>query len=98
MKELKEVRYYNIHEMAFMLGISEKSVRNKMSRLKMKRYRTDGPEGIGLYTYKQLEDLRGDRRLVNLKRDFSYEQLLYERNNAPIVVTYYIYESKMNKI
>ena len=98
MQELKEVRYYNIHEMAFMLGISEKSVRNKMSRLKMKRYRTDGPEGIGLYTYKQLEDLRGDRRLVNLKRDFSYEQLLYERNNAPIVVTYYIYESKMNKI
>lgn len=98
MKELKEVRYYNIHEMAFMLGISEKSVRNKMSRLKMKRYRTDGPEGIGLYTYKQLEDLRGDRRLVNLKRDFSYEQLLYERQQTPVVITYHIYESKMNEI
>ena len=30
MKAIKEVKYYNIPEMAFMLGISEKSVRNRI--------------------------------------------------------------------
>jgi hypothetical protein len=97
MKGIKEVRYYNIPEMAFMLGISEKSVINKISKLKMRRDRTDGPKGNGLYTYEQLELLRGDRRLKEFKRDFSYEKLLYQRHQTPVVITYHIYESKMNK-
>jgi len=97
MKGINEIRYYNIPEIAFMLGMSEKSVRNKICNLKMKRDRTDGPKGIGLYTYEQLELLRGDKRLRTFQRDFSYEKLLYQRHQTPVVITYYIYESKMNK-
>ena len=97
MKGIKEVRYYNIPEMAFMLSISEKSVRNKISKFRIKRDRTDGPKGNGLYTYEQLELLRGDKRLKSLERDFSYEKLLYQRHQTPVVITYHIYESKMNK-
>jgi hypothetical protein len=83
--------------MAFMLSISEKSVRNKISKLRIKRDRTDGPKGIGLYTYEQLELLRGDKRLKSLERDFSYEKLLYQRHQTPVVITYHIYESKINR-
>jgi hypothetical protein len=97
MKGIKEIRYYNIPEIAFMLSMSEKSVRNKICNLKMKRDRTDGPKGIGLYTYEQLELLRGDKRLRSFQRDFSYEQLLYQRHQTSVVITYYIYESKMNE-
>jgi len=97
MKGIKEIRYYNIAEMAFMLSMSEKSVRNKISKFRIKRDRTDGPKGIGLYTYEQLELLRGDRRLKDFQRDFSYEKLVYQRHQTPVVTTYHIYESKMNK-
>jgi len=97
MKGIKEIRYYNIPEMSFMLSISEKSVRNKISKFRIKRDRTDGPKGNGLYTYEQLELLRGDKRLKSFERDFSYEQFLYQRLQTPVVITYYIYESKMNK-
>jgi len=97
MKGIKEVRYYSIPEMSFMLSMSEKSVRNKISKFRIKRDRTDGPKGIGLYTYEQLELLRGDKRLKEFKRDFSYEKLLYQRLQTPVVINYYIYESKMNK-
>jgi hypothetical protein len=97
MKGIKEIRYYNIPQMAFMLSMSEKSVRNKISKFRIKRDRTNGPKGNALYTYEQLELLRGDRRLKNLERDFSYEQFLYQRLQTPIVITYHIYESKMNK-
>ena len=97
MKGIKEIRYYSIPQMAFMLSISEKSVRNKISKLRIKRDRTDGPKGIGLYTYEQLELLRGDKRLKSLERDFSYEKLLYQRHQTPVVITYHIYESKINR-
>lgn len=97
MKGTQQIRYYNIAEMAFMLGISEKSVRNKVSKLRIKRDRTDGPKGNALYTYEQLELLRVDKRLRTFERDFSYEKILYKHNQRPLVITYYIYESKMNK-
>jgi hypothetical protein len=97
MKGKKEVRYYNIPEMAFMLGVSEKSVRNKITKLRLTRETTDGSRGNALYTSEQLETLRGDRRLRSFQRDFSYEQLLYKRHQTPVVITYHIYESKMNK-
>lgn len=97
MKGKKEVRYYNIPEMAFMLGVSEKSVRNKITKLRLIRETTDGSRGNALYTSEQLEKLRGDRRLRSFQRDFSYEQLLHKRHQTPVVITYHIYESKMNK-
>jgi hypothetical protein len=96
MKLKKQIKHFNISEMAFMLGISEKSVRNKISKLKIKRDRSDGPKGIGLYTPEQLELLRGDKRLKSFEQDLNYEELLYKRHTAPVIITYHIYESKMN--
>ena len=94
MKVAKEIKYYNISEMAFMLGISESSTRNKISTLGLKKFKTIGETGNALYTNEQLEKLRGDKQLHEL----TYEHLMHERHNAPIVITYYIYESKMNEI
>jgi hypothetical protein len=96
MRGIKEIKYYNITEMAFMLGISEKSVRNKISNLRLKKDTTSGPRGHALYTYEQLELLRSDKRLKSFERDFSYEKLVYQHHQTPVVITYYIYESKMN--
>jgi hypothetical protein len=93
MKVAKEIKYYNISEMAFMLGISEVSTRNKISILGLRKFKTIGETGSALYTNEQLEKLRGDKQLHEL----TYQHLMHKRHNAPIVITYYIYESKMNK-
>ena len=93
MKVAKEIKYYNISEMSFMLGVSEASVRNKISMLGLRKFKTIGDTGSALYTNEQLEKLRGDKQLHEL----TYQHLIHERHNAPIVITYYIYESKMNK-
>lgn len=93
MKVAKEIKYYTISEMSFMLGVSEASVRNKISMLGLRKFKTIGDKGSALYTNEQLEKLRGDKQLHEL----TYEHLMHERHNAPIVITYHIYESKMNK-
>jgi hypothetical protein len=93
MKVAKEIKYYNISEMSFMLGVSEASVRNKISVLGLRKFKTIGDTGSALYTNEQLEKLRGDKQLHEL----TYQHLMHERHNAPIVINYYIYESKMNK-
>ena len=93
MKVAKEIKYYNISEMSFMLGVSEASVRNKISILGLRKFKTIGDTGSALYTNEQLEKLRGDKQLHEL----TYQHLMHERHNAPIVINYYIYESKMNK-
>jgi len=95
MKRTLIVKYYSISEMSILLGISEKSIRNKITKLELKK--TKSVNRFSLYTNKDLEILRGDRRLNNLKREQTYEQLVYERSQRPIVITYYIYESKMNE-
>jgi len=95
MKRTLIVKYYSISEMSILLGISEKSIRNKITKLELKK--TKSVNRFALYTNKDLEILRGDRRLNNLKREQTYEQLVYERSQRPIVITYYIYESKMNE-
>jgi hypothetical protein len=93
MKGIKEVKYYTVEEIAFMLGISYKSTINKISSLGLKKSKTTGNTGNALYTNEQLEKLRGDKRLHEL----TYEHLMHKRHSEPIVITYYIYESKMNK-
>ncbi len=92
MKGVSEIKYYTVLELSIMLGINEKSVRNKVSKLGLKKYRTTGKKGIAVYTEEQLELLRGNKKL----NDLSYHHLINERNQAPVVITYYIYESKMN--
>jgi len=92
MKGITELKYYTIFELSIMLGITEKSVRNKISKLGLLKYRTNGKKGIAIYTEDQLELIRGKKRL----NDLSYVHLVNERHNVPIVITYYIYESKMN--
>jgi hypothetical protein len=94
MKVIKEVKYYTISEISFMLGISQASTRNKISILGLKKFKTIGEKGSALYTNEQLEQLRGDKTLHEL----TYEHLMHTRHNSPIVITYHIYESKMNRV
>lgn len=96
MKLPKEVKVYTTDEMAFMLGISEKSVKNKISNLRLRKHKTTGPKGNALYTNEHVEMLRGDKRLNKLKHELTYQQLLYERHQTPVTIIYHIYESKMN--
>lgn len=91
MKQTITHKYYTILEMSIMLGINQKSTRNKLSRLGIKKHKTN-KNRLGLYTDEQLELLRGSKDL----NDLSYEHLINERHQAPVVITYYIYESKMN--
>ena len=93
MKGITELKHYSILELSIMLGINEKSVRNKVSKLGLKKYKTTGERGLAVYTEDQLELLRGKKTLNNL----SYHHLINERHQTPVVITYYIYESKMNK-
>lgn len=93
MKGITELKYYTVLELSIMLGINEKSVRNKVSKLGLIKYKTTGNKGVAVYTEDQLEMLRGKKTLNNL----SYHHLITERHQAPVVITYYIYESKMNK-
>lgn len=95
MKGTLIVKYYSISEMSMLLGISEKSIRNKITKLELKKSKS--VNRFSLYTSKDLEILRGDRRLNNLKHEQTYEQLVYERSQRPVVITYHIYESKMNE-
>lgn len=92
MKQSKEVKTFTINEISIMLGVSEKSARNKLSKLGLNKHSTYGKTGKALYTEEQLEQVRGKKRLNVL----SYMHLLDERHSAPVITTYYIYESKMN--
>ncbi len=93
MKQTSEFKYYTIFDISIMLGINEKSTRNKLSMLGIKKYKTNKSR-LALYTDEQVELLRGSKKL----NDLSYEHLINERHKAPVIITYYIYESKMNKI
>ena len=91
MKGETKSKFYTIFEISIMLGVSEKSARNKISKLKLLKYKSK--DRIALYSEEQIEILRGDREL----NDLDYSFLLDERKSAPVVIIYYIYESKMNK-
>jgi len=97
MKQAKEIKYYTIDQMAYMLSISSKSIRNKLNNLKIKKSKTLGPKGHGLYTNEDLDALRGDKRCTLKTREKTLEQWSYEFHQRSLIVTYYIYESKMNK-
>lgn len=84
-------KYYTIFEISIMLGVSVKSVRNKISKLKLTKCKTKNRRA--LYSEEQIEELRGNKELNAL--DYSY--LINERNCAPVTITYYIYESKINE-
>lgn len=92
MKQTRLYNYYTIFEIAIMLGISVKSTRNKISKLGIKKHKTDSNR-VALYTDEQVEILRGSKRVLN---KLSYDHLVNEKNQAPVIITYYIYESKMN--
>lgn len=84
-------KYYTILEMSEILGISEKSVRNKISKLKLSKRKTK--DRRALYSDDQLETLQG----LQTSKVLMYNNLLDRYNSTP-VVTYYIYESKMNNM
>jgi len=88
MEIANKTEYYTIEEMSIKLGISDKSTMNKISKLGLRKHRTIGPKGNALYTKEQFDVICGKKELPDL---------LYNYNEKPIVITYYIYESKMNK-
>jgi hypothetical protein len=89
MEIANKTKYYSVEEMSIKLGISNKSILNKISKLGLRKHRTIGPRGNALYTKEQFDVIcGGDRKLPDL---------LYNYNEEPIIITYYIYESKMNK-
>jgi hypothetical protein len=81
-------KYYTIEEMSIKLGTSDKSTRNKISKLGLRKSRTIGPRGNSLYTKEQFDVIRGSNKVPDL---------LHNYNEEPIIITYYIYESKMNR-
>lgn len=80
--------YYSIEEMSIKLGTSEKSTMNKISKLGLRKHRTIGPRGNALYTKEQFDVICGNRQIPDL---------LHNYNEEPVIITYYIYESKMNR-
>ena len=75
MKQVRTYKYYSILDISIMLGITQKSTRNKISRLGLKKYKTN-KNRLALYTDEQVELLRGSKKL----NDLSYEHLINERN------------------
>ena len=90
---LKQVKCFTIDDMALMLGVSEKSIRNKISNLRLRRYKSIGPNGIAVYTEEQLDQIRGNKK----KHELVFNYKPYNYSKEPVIITYYIYESKMNK-
>lgn len=89
---MKKKDYYDACDLSLMLGVSKKSIRNKLSKAGLKKEKTDGA-GIGLYSKEQVNKLRKLKEMP----DLSYEELIEKNYNVqPIIITYYIYESKMN--
>lgn len=89
---MKKKDYYSADELSTMLGINKKTVRNKLSKAGLKKQKTNGAR-VGLYSNEQVNKLRK----LNKMPDLSYEELIEKNYNVqPIIITYYIYESKMN--
>ena len=92
MKQISEIKIFNINEISLLLGITEKSVRNKFSAHGIYKYKTYGKTGKALYTEEQLKQIQGKKKLNVLY----YNNLLTEKLNSSMVVNYHIYASKIN--
>ena len=90
---MNQVTCYTINEMTIMLGVSEKSVRNRICNLRLTRYKSFGPNGIAVYSEEQLAQIRGNKKEHELVRKY----IPIDYSIHPIIINYYIYESKMNK-
>jgi hypothetical protein len=82
-----KTKYYTIEEISIKLGIKNKSTINKISKLGLRKHRTVGPKGNALYTQEQFNAITGNKVLTDLLHNYNVE---------PVIITYYIYESKMN--
>jgi hypothetical protein len=83
-----KIKYYSVEEISIKLGTSDKSTLNKISKLGLRKHRTIGPRGNALYTKEQFDVICGN---------ISIPDLLHNYNEEPVIITYYIYESKMNR-
>ena len=84
---IKEKEYYTAKEMGVILGISYKTVLNKLSKLGLDKHKTMGTLRHGLYSHSQLLKL-------SWKKD--PEELTHKYYPIYTESVYYIYESKMN--
>ena len=89
---MNQVICYTKNEMAVMLGVSEKSVSNKIGNLRLRRYKSFGPNGIALYSEEQFVEIRGNKK----EHEVIYNYTPIDYSVIPVIITYHIYESKMN--
>lgn len=77
-------KLYNCSEIAYLLGISKKSVYNKISTLKIKCVKYENRKS--LYSYDNVLQMKSNQRTAEIEKYY------------PIKTTesFYIYESKMN--
>lgn len=93
MKGEKQRSFYNMDELAIMFGVNKKTIRNIVSKAGIKKYKTTGTR-IGLYSDEQVNIIRKKRNL----NDLDYIDLVQKNYNVkPVIIKYYIYESKMNR-
>lgn len=87
----KEIVVYSLKEIATMFDLSEQSISNKLNKLKIKRLKIS-KKGYALYSMNSVNLLRNSYNMV----DILYEDIKKNYKTNPIIITYYIYESKMN--
>ncbi len=78
--------YYTAKEIGILLGITDKSVRNKLSKLGLQKVKTDG-FGKALYSNEQIKQLNYKPNDIKNKYYPIYTETIY-----------HIYESKMNNV
>ena len=65
-------------------------------QLNIKKSKTLGSKGYGLYTHEDLHAISRNKEYTLTTLDDTIDKCLYNLYNKPLVITYYIYESKMN--
>jgi hypothetical protein len=92
MVKTKKQVLYTVKEIKEMFSTTEQVVRNRLCDNKIKKFKTNGSK-IALYTDKDVNKLRIKYGMV----DLHHEKVINNYKNTPIIITYYIYESKMNR-
>ena len=92
MAKFEKDTFYTVVEIAEMFNITKEAARSKLTNSKIKKVKTDGG-GFGLYSSFQVDKLRERKGMVEL----FYEKAIEKSRAKPTIITYYIYESKMNR-
>lgn len=92
MVRVKKQVLYTVKEIAVMFNTNETGARNRLFNAKVKKFKTNGSR-IALYTAESVNKIREKYSIV----DIFHEKVINNYKTTPVIITYYIYESKMNK-